>query len=105
MKIALNATMFRPGQIGGMETYFRNLSSSLQRIDSENQYSLLCDSRYINELAVSNPKFSTKAVNFTKPSLGWLIRGIVRNTTKIDILRPVMNRLESGCHPSSIFNS
>ena len=106
MKIALNATLFRPGQIGGMETSFRNLFFSLQEVDETNQYSLLCDSRYIDELAISNPNFNAMPCNFTKPSLGWFLRGIIRNTTKIDILRPIMNRLKVNVihHPFSILN-
>jgi glycosyltransferase involved in cell wall biosynthesis len=106
MKIALNATMFRPSQMGGMETYFRNLFSALQEVDKQNRYSLICDSRYIDELAVAGQNFSVKACNFTKPSLGWFFRGIIRNLTTIDPLRIFMNRLQVDVihHPFSILN-
>lgn len=106
MKIALNATMFRPSQIGGMETYFRNLLFSLQEVDNKNQYLLLGNRRYIDELHISNPNFNASSCNFTKPSLGWFLRGVIRNATKIDILRPVMNRLGVDVihHPFSILN-
>ena len=106
MKIALNATLFRPGQMGGMETYFRNLLFSLQEVDDKNGYSLLCDSHYIEALPLANKNFKAKRLNFTQPSLGWFVRGVVRNITKYDILRPVMNRLEVDVihHPFSILN-
>jgi glycosyltransferase involved in cell wall biosynthesis len=106
MKIALNATMFRPGQMGGVETCFLNLLLSLQEVDDKNRYSVLCDTRYAHELKITNPNFKVLSCNYTKPSAGWFIRGIIRNTTKIDILRPVMNRLEVDVihHPFSILN-
>jgi glycosyltransferase involved in cell wall biosynthesis len=106
MKIGLNATAFQPGKMGGMETYFRNLLISLQEVDNENDYSLLCDSHYIKELAITNPHFKAVPCNFTKPSLGWFLRGVVRNATKFDILCPVMNRFDADVilHPFSYLN-
>jgi glycosyltransferase involved in cell wall biosynthesis len=106
MKIALNATAFLPGKMGGIETYFRNLLFSLQEVDKENVYSVLCDSHYIKELAITNPNFKEVPCNFTQPSLGWFLRGVIRNTTKIDILRPIMNRFEADVmhHPFSFLN-
>jgi glycosyltransferase involved in cell wall biosynthesis len=106
MRIALNATAFLPGKMGGMETYFRNLLLFLQEVDSENAYSVLCDSHTIKELAIKKSNFNAVTCNFTKPSLGWLLRGVIRNTTKIDILRPVMNRYKVDVihHPFSFLN-
>lgn len=106
MKIALNATAFLPGQMGGIEVYFRNLLHSLQEVDQVNQYSLLCDTHYIKELPVTNHNFMVIQCNYTKPSPMWLVRGIIRNAVGIDILRPVMNRLDVDVihHPFSFLN-
>jgi len=102
----LNATLFRPGQMGGMETYFRNLLYSLQEVDDKNSYALLCDRHYVNELPLSNKNFKETLYNFTKPSFRWLLRGIIRNITKIDILQSAMNSLDVDVihHPFSILN-
>lgn len=106
MNIALNAILFRPGQMGGMETYFRNLLFSLQEADDENRYSVLCDSHYIDELPLAHKNFTVSLLNFTQPSFGWFVRGVIRNITKFDILKPVMNRLKADVihHPFSILN-
>jgi glycosyltransferase involved in cell wall biosynthesis len=106
LQVAFSAITFQPGQIGGMEIYFRNLLSALQENDLTNQYSLLCDRHYIDELPLGNPGFKAVPCNFTKPSIGWFLRGVIRNTVKIDILRPIMNRLQVDVihHPFSILN-
>lgn len=86
MRIGLNAISFVPGKIGGMETYFRNLVSYLQRLDSDNQYTLFCDSRYAMEFPLESPGFQVRHLNYTRPSLKWFVRGVLRNTLNIDIL-------------------
>jgi len=92
--------------MGGVETYLRNLLRSLQEVDHINQYSLICDSHYAYELPLANPNFKVLLSNYTKPSFMWFVRGIIRNTVKIDILRPVMNRLKVDVihHPFSFLN-
>jgi glycosyltransferase involved in cell wall biosynthesis len=92
--------------MGGIETYFRSLLFSLQEVDSENEYSVLCDSHHAGELAIIKANFKAVQCNYTKPSLGWLLRGVIRNTIKVDILRPVMNRFKVDVihHPFSFLN-
>jgi len=106
MKIALNATAFLPGQMGGMETYFRNLFQALQDVDKNNDYALLCDTNYMKELPIFNLNFKTVACNYTKPSCMWFLRSVIRHTTGIDILRPIINRLRVDVihHPFSFLN-
>lgn len=106
MKIALNTIAFIPGKLGGVETYFRRLLDSLQEVDPGNEYSLLVDSHYADEFPLSNPRFKGVKCNFTEPSFLWFLRGVVRNTVKLDILKPVLNRLPVDVihHPFSILN-
>lgn len=87
MKIGLNAISFVPGRMGGMETYFRNLVTLLQRLDQSNRYTLFCDRRFASEFALENPSFSIEPVNYAKPSLKWFARGVLRNLCSLDILR------------------
>jgi glycosyltransferase involved in cell wall biosynthesis len=106
MNIGLNLVGFIPGTMGGIETYLRNLINSLQKIDRENSYVVLCDDHYAKEIQIFNDSFTFKSVNYTQPSILWLVRGVLRNTTKIDILRPVFNRLRLDIihHPFTILN-
>src|SRR5512138_3124842 len=86
MKIGLNAISFVPGKIGGMETYFRNLLQYLQRLDTENQYTLFCDRRYAGEFSFESARFQVRYVNYARPSYKWFVRGLLRNTVNVDIL-------------------
>lgn len=106
MRIALNATAFLPGHMGGMETYLRGLFQLLQEVDTTNHYSLVCDSHYLHELPIVNPNFTAVACNYTKPSFMWFVRGVMRNTLNIDPLRYFMNRLDVDVihHPFSFLN-
>lgn len=104
MKIALNAVAFNPGRMGGVETYFRNLVSSLQDVDTSNDYYLMCSMRHVDSLHLSNPHFRPLPCSFSKPSPLWYLRAAIRHVTPIDILRPFMNRLDVDIihHPFSI---
>ena len=106
MNIAFNTTAFIPGRMGGTETYFRQLLETLQKVDAENSYSLLIDSHYASEFPLSNPRFNQVKCNFTEPSFLWFVRGVLRNALKVDILKPVLNRLPVDLihHPFSILN-
>ena len=104
MKIALNAVALAPGRMGGGETYFRNLVSSLQDVDTDNDYYLICNKRHVNSFQLSNPHFRLLVCSYTKPSPLWYLRAAIRHVTPIDILRPYMNRLNVDLihHPFSI---
>jgi glycosyltransferase involved in cell wall biosynthesis len=106
MKIALNTTALIPGKMGGIETYFRKLLEGLQQVDADNDYFLLADSHYADEFPLSNPRFKWVPCNFTEPSFWWFVRGVLRNTLKLDILKPVLNRLPVDLihHPFSKLN-
>jgi glycosyltransferase involved in cell wall biosynthesis len=93
MRIALNTTAFIPGKMGGIETYFRKILACLQKVNTGDDYFLLVDSHYTDEYLLTSPNFNKVMCNFTEPSLLWFIRGVLRNTLKFDILKPVLNRL------------
>lgn len=104
MRIGLNATSFMPGQMGGIETYFRNLVDRLQALEHESDYLLLCDKRHAAEFNLHNARFHTEHINYAKPSPAWFIRGVLRNTLNIDILARRMNRVKVDLihHPFSV---
>ncbi len=106
MIIGFNMTAFIPGTMGGMETYCRNVLRTLQEVDASNSYRIICDSHYTNEIPLTNSNFQYWPCNFTKPSAKWFLRGVVRNITGIDILKPAMNRIHADVihHPFSILN-
>lgn len=106
MKIVLNALSFAPGKMGGVETYFRNLLRSLQEVDTDNDYYLLCNERHLDYLPLNNPRFVPVPSRFGKPSPLWYLRVAIKDSTGIDILRPLMNRLKVDIihHPFSILN-
>lgn len=106
MKIGLNLVAFIPGTMGGCETYIRSLLHSLQQVDSDNSYLVLCDQHYEKEIELSSRLFRIETCNYTRPSLKWFMRGVLRNTLKIDILRPAFNRVNADIihHPFSFLN-
>ena len=106
MRIGFNLVAFLPGSMGGMETYCRNLLRALQEVDTINNYSLLCDIHYQDDIQITNSHFSILACNYSKPSIRWLLRGIIRNTVKFDILTPFMNSQDVDVlhHPFSFLN-
>jgi glycosyltransferase involved in cell wall biosynthesis len=106
MKIALNAVSLAPGRMGGVETYFRNLVRSLQEVDTANSYYLVCNNRYLPSFALSNPRFVHVPNRYSKPSPLWYLRNAVKETTRMDILRPLMDRLDMDVihHPFSFLN-
>ena len=104
MLIGLNAITFVPGRIGGMETYIRNLVDRLQRIDTGDSYLLLCDRRLAGEFPVFGDNLRIRHVDYGKPSLNWFLRGLLRNTFNVDILkREVRNiKVDIMHHPFTV---
>jgi len=104
MRVGLNATSFLPGQMGGMETYFRNLVDRVQTFDHDNEYLILCDKRFAAEFPLVNPSFRLEYINYAKPSPAWFLRGAVRNLFKRDILAGRMNRVKADVihHPFTV---
>lgn len=99
MRIGLNGITFAPGRMGGMETYFRNLITHLQRIDQDNEFLLMCDKRHERELLPSADRFRAWQVNYAQGSLKWFLRGALRATLGFDILEG-----ELGCLPVDLIH-
>jgi len=93
MNIGLNAISFIPGKIGGVEIYFRNLVTHLQRLDTANRYTILCDRRYAGEFQLESERFQVRCINYARPSFKWFVRGVLRNTLHVDILGREMRGL------------
>jgi glycosyltransferase involved in cell wall biosynthesis len=95
MNIGISAIGFIPGKMGGTETYFRNLVHSLQRINQDNNYKIICDSSSNKGVfAFTNTSFETKVYRYAKPSSGWFIRGVLKNTLSIDIFKLALDGLK-----------
>lgn len=87
MNIGINTTGFWPGKVGGVETYLRNLVLYLQRCDSNNRYTLLCDESIADEFPLGSTNFTIKLCSYRKSSFKKMFRSILMNTTGIDMLR------------------
>lgn len=94
MIIGINAITFVPGKIGGMETYVRNLVDRIQRDDTGNSYLLLCDRRFAGEFPVVGDNLRMQHIDYARPSLNWFMRGVLRNTLNMDILKREMRKIE-----------
>jgi glycosyltransferase involved in cell wall biosynthesis len=104
MRFGLSTIGFVAGKSGGIETYFRNLLEWLQLIDAESSYYLLCDKKNAGEFPLFNPHFTLKSYNYAKPSLKWLMRGVLRNLFNVDTLVNDLNRLDLDVihHPFTV---
>jgi glycosyltransferase involved in cell wall biosynthesis len=95
MKVGISAIGFLPGKMGGTETYVRNLLHWLQLIDRDNAYAIICDTpANAGAFPLVNPAFEVKCYDNVKPSLGWLVRGVLKNTLKVDIFKQALDRLK-----------
>lgn len=104
MKIGLNAIGLNPGRMGGVETYFRQLLYHLQMEDGNNDYTVTCKNTEADFFRLFNPRFSVKQLGFGRPSLRWLIRGVLFEVAHIDIIAPLMDSVAVDVfhHPFSV---
>lgn len=106
MKIGINILHFKPGRVGGTETYARNLLENLQKVDAANDYTLILSRINADTFDIPGRNFHKLVRNYSIGSLGWFCRGVLRNTVKIDILRSVYDRLGLDVihHPFTTLN-
>lgn len=106
LKIGISAINFLPGKMGGVETYIRNLVHHLQLIKNNDRYILLCDKRHASEFPLFNPAITPVTYSASKPSLGWFLRGVARNTIKVDFLQHAIDRINLDVihHPFSVLS-
>jgi glycosyltransferase involved in cell wall biosynthesis len=104
MRVGLNAIGFSTGAMGGVETYFRQLLFHLQLDSGSHDYVIACKNTDVKSLAIQHPRFSMKVFDIGRPSLKWLIRGVVFEFIHRDIIKSSMNRLPVDVihHPFTI---
>jgi len=106
MNIGINILHFKPGKVGGTETYLRNLLENLQTVDTTNEYTLILSRLNAPGIEIRGKNFRKLVKNYSIPSTGWFCRGVLRNTLKVDILRTVYDRLKLDVihHPFTTLN-
>jgi len=104
MRIGLNAVDFFPGEMGGIETYFRDLLHHLQRVDRRNDYTILCVKPRSNEFPLFISSFRVREYGFARHSPPWLVRVALRRMLGMDLLGPMIGRLSLDVihHPFSV---
>jgi glycosyltransferase involved in cell wall biosynthesis len=105
MRIALNFLGYRPG-CGGVETYVMNLLSSLQHVDRDNEYLVLCDEIAVQDLMPVKENFRLRVFRYQQSSMRWVLRGLIQRTTGIDILERELYPLQVNVmhHPLTVLN-
>jgi glycosyltransferase involved in cell wall biosynthesis len=93
MRIGLNAIGFSSGTMGGVETYFRQLLHHLQLESGAHDYLIACKNTDVDSFELQNPRFSMKVFNIGRPSLRWLIRGVMLEVAHFDIIKSSINQL------------
>ena len=106
MRIGLSLIDFNPGRMGGVESYFWNLLDSLQRIDDQNEYVLLCDERSLGHFALHKPNFSQTLIRCRRPFLYRWARSVARRGFGVDIMKYSINALKLDVvhHPFSLMS-
>ena len=106
MRIGLSLIDFNPGRMGGVESYFWNLLDSLQRIDTENEYVLLCDERSLGHFTLRNPNFSQCLIRSRRPFFYRWARSLMRRTLGVDIMKYSIGALNLDLvhHPFSMMS-
>lgn len=105
MRIGLNLIGYAPG-CGGVETYITNLLASLQMIDHENQYLVLCDEIAVPCLKLTASNFTMRVYAHQKYSVRWFARGLIQRICGFDTLTRELNGLPVDVmhHPLTVLN-
>ena len=73
MRIGIVALNFKPGQIGGVETYFRTLLEQLQQNDARNEYIVFLPEGLRGCIQITNAKFRVIEMKISRNAVGKLI--------------------------------
>lgn len=105
MKVALNLLGYTPGR-GGVDTYLLNLFRALERIPSDHEYLVLCDPLVAEHFQSSQANFFLRTLKVEKPSVGWLLRGVTKRITGVDLLNWKLKGLAADVihHPLTTLN-
>jgi glycosyltransferase involved in cell wall biosynthesis len=107
MRIGINTIGFWPGKIGGAETYLRNLVDHLQRLEGDDDYTVLCDESVMGEFNLINPRFLLRMASYRKGSAKKMLRSLGRALLRTDILKaePRYLNLDLVHHPFGLMKS
>ncbi len=105
MRIIINCLGFSPGS-GGVETYLKGLLEGLQRVDTVNDYLLLCDEQSAGFFHFDAPRFRTEVLPWLSSRWVGLAREGVRRLAGVDLARfhPLFNAADVVHHPLTILN-
>jgi glycosyltransferase involved in cell wall biosynthesis len=107
MRIGINTMGFWPGKIGGAETYLRNLIDQLQKLDTDDEYTVLCDESVMGEFNLANPRFKLKMSSYRKSSPKKVLRTLGKALLRVDILKsePRYLNLDLVHHPLTLMKA
>jgi glycosyltransferase involved in cell wall biosynthesis len=107
MRIGINTIGFWPGKIGGAETYLRNLIDQLQNLDTDDEYTVLCDESVMGEFNLANPRFKLKMSSYRKSSPKKVLRTLGKALLRVDILKaePRYLNLDLVHHPLALMKA
>lgn len=92
MRIAINTIGYAPGS-GGVETYLSGLITALQKVDSENEYLILCDDLAARDFATVSDRFRILVLRYRQYSCRWILRGLLQRTFGFDLLQRELSHL------------
>lgn len=106
MRVGINLIGFRPGAMGGVETYVRKLVQHLPALNQTIRFTLLCDDQNCEYFRQLGPRWEIVEFANRRGSLGRLLRSTVRRSLGIDLLRVQLDRLGLDLihHPVSIMS-
>jgi glycosyltransferase involved in cell wall biosynthesis len=110
MRICLNALLYYPDELGGVETYFRNLVRHLPEAGAggseEYDFLILGHHQNASRLPTSHSPWRVDILSYGRPSLGWLIRGLWLRLGGADFLAPYVDALSADVvhHPFTMMS-
>jgi glycosyltransferase involved in cell wall biosynthesis len=109
MRICLNALLYYPDELGGVETYFQNLVRHLPEAvgtDSRADLLLLGHHQNVSRLPTPPSPWRVEILSYGRPSLGWLIRGLWLRLGGGDFLTPYVDGLGANVvhHPFTMMS-
>ena len=106
MRVGISTIGFMPGECGGTETYVRNLWEQLQIVDGSNFYQLICAKKHQYLFPTTSRNFSFRYLDFSRGTYRWLIRGVLKKATGLDVLGATLNKgdIDLIHHPFTILN-
>jgi glycosyltransferase involved in cell wall biosynthesis len=84
VKVCLNALFFNPGQMGGTETYFRELVCHLPLVSDDDFFTVLTTSNYRNEFTAFEGISVAAIKSYEQPTLRRLLHRTIRSIMNFD---------------------